>query len=157
MTVDHGVRDGFSKSHGRFAVLCLLREDPNAAAGEILDEPCMVDVESVIGIPLDPGVPRHPCWLSIGRGNMLGDLGLDVKAEGGEAETGSETQPWAGAVMEEDLRGIAVVGRPGARVVEIGPDLRRAQTREDDLIGREIIAETRDIALGPDDGVHVQG
>ena len=59
MSVNHRVGSGHGC--GRFSYLALLCEDAQAVAGQFLQEPCVNDIKTMIGIALCPSVPADPC------------------------------------------------------------------------------------------------
>lgn len=93
------------------SVLSLLRQDSHPAAGQVLDEPGVVDVQPIVRITLDPAVPGNARRPTCDGRLELDDLRLDRKAERGEAEAGAGAEPWPRAVVDKDIRGVAVVDR----------------------------------------------
>jgi hypothetical protein len=71
----HRVRLGLEELCGWLAFLGLLREDADASLGQVLKEPCMHDIEPVVGVALGPAVPGKTARLAICRRLELDDLG----------------------------------------------------------------------------------
>jgi len=61
MAIDHRVGTGFRQGDSRLTVLGLLREDANSAAGEVFDQPSVVDVQAGVAFA-GPAVPGHSPW-----------------------------------------------------------------------------------------------
>ena len=102
--------------------------------------------------PTVPGEARSlpGRWL-----DKFDDLRIDRKAKSREPEPSAIAQLRTRALMEADLRDIAVVSRPKARVDEISPHFLCAEVRHDDFVGGEIVRETGPITFGPDYVAHI--
>ena len=139
--LDHRIGFDTGKVARRLAVLGLLGEDTHAAAIQILDQPGMMNIQPVGGVSLHPAMPSQTGGLAGSRRNEFGHLGFDRKAEGCEAEASLGVKLRTGAVVEDDVGGVLVIGRPGCGGVEMRPDLGCRETGDDDLVGGKIVGE----------------
>ena len=130
----HRILRIFVKLSRRLALLRLLRQDAHAPLREVLDEPCMDDIEAVLCVALCPTMPCQSARLAIMRCLKLRDLCLNREAERLEAEARVRCQLRALCIVELDISNIAVVRRSDARVDEVRERLRCVDTSDDDLI-----------------------
>ncbi len=148
----HRVRLRLEELCGWLALLGLLREDADASLGQVLKEPCMHDIEPVVGVALGPAVPGKTARLAICRRLELDDLGLDRKAEGLEAEAGVRCELRALGVVELDVSCIVVAGRPDGSIDQALEDIGCRDATDDDLVrgeaaggSREVLVRSRDL------------
>jgi len=148
----HRVRLRLEELCGWLALLGLLREDADASLGQVLKEPCMHDIEPVVGVALGPAVPGKTARLAICRRLELDDLGLDGKAEGLEAEAGVRCELRALGVVELDVSCIVVAGRPDGSIDQALEDIGCRDATDDDLVrgeaaggSREVLVRSRDL------------
>ena len=130
MAVDHRIRPRLRQLLRGFAVLRFLRQDAHASARKIFEQPRVMHVQTRLRIAFHPAVPRHARRSAFGGRHIFSDFGFDCKAKRCEAKARALTELRTAAVMETDIRGIAVVTRPRARIVELRPDVGDAQPRD---------------------------
>jgi hypothetical protein len=83
--------------------------------GKRLDDPCMVNIQTLLLISLNPTVPGNTSGLAIARRRELGYFPLDIQVKGYETETGARRQGNTclfRRIIYERLRGIVVVRWP---------------------------------------------
>ena len=87
MTVNQGIWFGQGKGLRWFADLRFLRQDPHTAASQLLDQPSVVYIESIVWSTPSPAMPSDARRLTYDRCRVLNHLGVDRKAEGFEIES----------------------------------------------------------------------
>lgn len=143
----HRVRLGLEELCGWLAFLGLLREDADASLGQVLKEPCMHDIEPVVGVALGPAVPGKTARLAICRRLGLDDLGLDGEAEGLEAEAGVRCELRALGVVELDVSCIVVAGRPDGSIDQVLKDTSCRDVTDDGLVRGEVVGGSREVLV----------
>lgn len=141
----HRVRLRLEELCGWIALLGLLREDADASLVQVLKEPCMHDIEPVVGVALGPAVTGKTARLAICRRLELDDLGLDGEAEGLEAEAGVRCELRALGVVELDVSCIVVVGRPDGSIDQVLEDIGCRGATDDDLVRGEVVGGSREV------------
>lgn len=145
----HRVRLRLEELCGWLALLGLLREDADASLVQVLKEPCMHDIEPVVGVgvALGPAVPGKTARLAICRRLELDDLGLDGEAEGLEAEAGVRCKLRALGVVELDVSCIVVAGRPDGSIDQVLEDIGSRGATDDDLVRGEVVGGSREVLV----------
>ena len=143
----HRVRLGLEELCGWLAFLGLLREDADVSLGQVLKEPCMHDIEPVVGVALGPAVPGRTARLAICRRLELDGLGLDGEAEGLEAEAGVRCELRALGAIELDVSCIVVVGRPDGSIDQVLEDTSCRDVTDDGLVRGEVVGGSREVLV----------
>ena len=143
----HRVRLRLEELCGWLALLGLLREDADASLGQVLKEPCMHDIEPVVGVALGPAVPGKPARLVICRRLELDDLGLDGEAEGLEAEAGVRCELRALGVVELDVSCTVVAGRPDGSIDQVLEEIGCRGATDDGLVRGEVVGGPREVLV----------
>ena len=145
----HRVRLRLEELCGWLALLGLLREDADASLVQVLKEPCMHDIEPVVGVGVALGlaVPGKTARLAICRRLELDDLGLDGEAEGLEAEAGVRCELRALGVVELDVSCIVVAGRPDGSIDQVLEDIGSRGATDDDLVRGEVVGGSREVLV----------
>ena len=147
----HRVRLRLEELCGWLALLGLLREDADASLVQVLKDPCMHDIEPVVGVgvgvALGPAVPGKTARLAICRRLELDDLGLDGEAEGLEAEAGVRCELRAIGVVELDVSCIVVAGRPDGSIDQVLEDIGSRGATVDDLVRGEVVGGSREVLV----------
>src|ERR1700739_792557 len=133
MAVDHHVGLRLGQVLRRLAALRFLREDTHSSAWEILDQPSVVHVEACIAFTA-PAMPANTTRLAFGRCHVLQNHCFHRKAEGLEVEARTPLQLRTLAAAETDLRRIRIIGWPERSLTEEWPDIRCAQSSNDNLV-----------------------
>ncbi len=143
----HRVRLRLEELCGWLALLGLLREDADASLGQVLKEPCMHDIEPVVGVALGPAVPGKTARLAICRRLELDDLGLDGEAEGLEAEAGVRCELRALGVVELDVSCTVVAGRPDGSIDQVLEEIGCRGATDDGLVRGEVVGGPREVLV----------
>ncbi len=143
----HRVRLRLEELCGWLALLGLLREDADASLGQVLKEPCMHDIEPVVGVALGPAVPGKTARLAICRRLELDDLGLDGEAEGLEAEAGVRCELRALGVVELDVSCTVVAGRPDGSIDQVLEEIGCRGATDDGLVRGEVVGGSREVLV----------
>lgn len=143
----HRVRLRLEELCGWLALLGLLREDADASLGQVLKEPCMHDIEPVVGVALGPAVPGKTARLAICRRLELDDLGLDGEAEGLEAEAGVRCELRALGVVELDVSCTVVAGRPDGSIDQVLEEIGCRDATNDSLVRGEAVGGSREVLV----------
>ncbi len=85
MSVNHRV--GAGHGCGWFTYLAFLCEDAQAVAGQFLQEPCVNDIKTMVGVTFCPSVPTDPCQTILGLFKLY-HFCVDRETEGLEEEGG---------------------------------------------------------------------
>jgi len=101
-----------------------------------------------------PAVPGKAARNAVCGGDVLDDFSLNWEAEGLEIEFGAFRELRSLAIVEADVGGVPIVTRSSRCFGKQRPDIGSAQARNDGFVGYEIVRESRNIAIGPNDLVH---
>lgn len=143
----HRVRLRLEELCGWLALLGLLREDADASLVQVLKEPCMHDIEPVVGIALGPAVPGKTARLAICRHLELDDLGLNGEVEGLEAEAGVRCELRALGVVELDVSCTVVAGRPDGSIDQVLEEIGCRGATDDGLVRGEVVGGPREVLV----------
>jgi hypothetical protein len=147
--IEHGIGFGFRQLPSRLSGLGLLGEDQHSISRQVLEEPGVMNVQPRIRVALDPAMPGCPGPAASGRRFAFGHFRLYRETEGREAETGAGAQLRTGSIVKANLRGLAIVSRPGRGLVQERPYVGGAQAGDDLFVGNLVVGAGRKIAFRP--------